>query len=83
MGRCTGRRDITEIALKAALNTIPSTKLTAFVDDRIIVTQMMISVFDRVENIVGKGENAGDQHFVLLPPSFRKVFCLLLFLIVQ
>ena len=27
----------------------------------------MISVFDRIENIVGEGENAGYQHFLLLP----------------
>ena len=26
---------------------------------------MMIHVFDRVENIVGKGENASYQHFLL------------------
>ena len=26
---------------------------------------MMISVFDRVENVVGNGENAGYQHFLL------------------
>ena len=28
---------------------------------------MISCVFDRVENIVGKGENAGYQHFVLFP----------------
>ena len=32
----------------------------------------MISVFDRVENIVGKGENAGNQHFLLFPQCFQK-----------
>ena len=32
----------------------------------------MISVFDRVENIVGKGENAGYQHFLLSPQCFQK-----------
>ena len=32
----------------------------------------MISVFDRVENIVGKGENAGCQHFLLFPQCFQK-----------
>ena len=32
----------------------------------------MISVFDRVENIVGKGENAGYQHFLLFPQCFQK-----------
>ena len=26
---------------------------------------MIISVFDKVENIVGIGENAGDRHFLL------------------
>ena len=30
----------------------------------------MIFVFDRVENIVGKGENAGYQHFLLFPTMF-------------
>ena len=33
---------------------------------------MMISAFDRVENIVGKGENAGYQHFLLFPQCFHK-----------
>ena len=33
---------------------------------------MIISVFDRVENIVGKGENASYQHFLLFP-RFEKV----------
>ena len=33
---------------------------------------MIISVFDRVENIVGKGENAGYQHFLLFPQCFEK-----------
>ena len=33
---------------------------------------MMISVFDREENIVGKGENAGYQHFLLFPQCFQK-----------
>ena len=32
------------------------TKLKAFSDDKLNVTKMIISVFDRVENIVGKGE---------------------------
>ena len=29
-------------------------------------------VFDRVENIVGKGENAGNRHFLLFPKCFQK-----------
>ena len=38
--------------------------------------KMMISVSDRVENIVGKGENAGYQHFLLFPIMFSKDFFL-------
>ena len=34
----------------------------------------MVFVFDRVENIVGKGENAGYQHFLLFPQCFPKGF---------
>ena len=33
---------------------------------------MIISVFDRVENIAGKGENAGYQHFLLFTQCFEK-----------
>ena len=49
-------------------------KLKAFADDKIKVRKMMIFVFARVENIVGKGENAGYQHFLLFPQCFQKVF---------
>ena len=34
------------------------------------VAQMMIYVFDRVENIVGIRENAGYQQFLLFPQCF-------------
>ena len=36
---------------------------------------MMIYVLDRVQNIVGKGENAGYQHFLLFPQCFQKPSC--------
>ena len=36
-----------------------------FADDKINVTQKLKFVLGRVENIVGKGENAGNQHFLL------------------
>ena len=32
----------------------------------------MIPVFDGVENLVGKAENAGYQHFLLFPQCFQK-----------
>ena len=35
---------------------------------------MMIFVFDWIENIVGKIENVGKQHFLLLPQIFQRPF---------
>ena len=34
----------------------------------------MISLSDRVENIVGRGENAGTQYFLLFPQCFQEPF---------
>ena len=48
------------------------TKLKAFADDKLNVAEMMISVSKSVENIVGKGENAGYQQFLLFPQCFQK-----------
>ena len=67
---------------KHVINTLPNdkildvTKLKAFADDRINVVQMIITVFVRLENILGKGENAGYQHFfkrLLLSGSLKDV----------
>ena len=44
-----------------------------FADDNIIVTQKLKLTFGRIENIVGKGENAGNQHFLLFPQCFQKL----------
>ena len=43
------------------------TKLKAFADDKLNVAKMTISLYDTVENTMGKGENAGYQHFLLFP----------------
>ena len=45
--------------------------LKAFTDEKTKAAKMMIFVFGRVENIVGKGENAGFQHFLLFPQCFQ------------
>ena len=37
---------------------------------------MKIFAFDSVENIVGQGENAGFQHFLLVPHCFQMDFSL-------
>ena len=40
-------------------------------DEKLYVAKLTISLFDRAENIVGKGERAGNQcfHTMLSPPS--------------
>ena len=49
---------------------LDGTKLIAFADDKLKVAKMMISLFDGVENTVGKEENAGYQHFLLFQQCF-------------
>ena len=48
------------------------TKLKAFTDDKSKVAKMTIFLFVRVEKTVGKGENIGNQHFLLFPQCFPK-----------
>ena len=47
-------------------------KLKAFADEKTNVTQKVKFVLERVENILGKGKNAGYQHFLLFPKCFQK-----------
>ena len=53
---------------------VASSKLKAFTDDKKNVTQPISFIFERVENIVGKGENAAYQHFLLFPKCFQVAF---------
>ena len=50
------------------------TKLKAFADDNIDIAKMTISLCSRLENTVGKEENAGYKHFLLFPTVFFKAF---------
>ena len=62
------------------LNPLPNdkilelTKLKAFADDKLDIAKMRTSLFNRVENTVGKGENAGYQHFLLFSKCFHSLF---------
>ena len=47
------------------------TKFKEFAEDKLNVAKMEISVFDRVEGIVGNGENTVYQHFFFL----RVIYC--------
>ena len=49
-------------------------KLKAFADNKLSVTQNVKVVFHRIEDVVDKEENAGYQLFLLLPQYFQKAF---------
>ena len=44
----------------------------AFADDKIKMTKTLIFALGKVENNVGKGENACYQHFLFFPQCFQK-----------
>ena len=46
--------------------------MTAFADNKTNVTQKLRFALGRVENIVGKGENAGYQHFLFSLQCFQE-----------
>ena len=47
-------------------------KLIAFADDKFDVTQNIKFIFHKIQNIVGKGENAGYQDSLIFPQCFQK-----------
>ena len=53
------------------MNFLDRSKFRAFADDKINVIQKLKFVLRREENIMGKGENAGNQHFLLFPQCFQ------------
>ena len=58
------------------VNSLPNAKimevakLKALADNKLNVAKMTISLFDKVENTVGKGGNDGYQHFLLFQQCF-------------
>ena len=65
-----------EVFFNPLLNNkiLEMTKLKAFADDKLNVADTKISLYERAENTVGKGENAGYQHFSPFPTVFSKAF---------
>ena len=59
------------------LNSLPNnkfldcSKFKAFAGDKLNLAKKMKFALGRVENIVGKGENAGYQHFLLFLHFFQ------------
>ena len=62
------------------LNSLPNnkfldgSKLKASADDKIIVIKILKIVLQGIGNIVGKGENAGNQHFHFPTMFSKKIF---------
>ena len=50
---------------------VDMSKFKAFADDNLNVAHSIEFFLDSVENIVGKGENAGYQHFLFFPQCFQ------------
>ena len=67
---CTSQNE--EIRLNKDNKILSRTKLEAFAEHNFSVVQIMIYGLDWVENILGNGENAGYQHFLLFPQCFQK-----------
>ena len=49
------------------LTIVDWSNLKASADDKINVTQKLKFLLGKINNIMGKGENAGYQHFLLFP----------------
>ena len=64
----------TDLAMRLSRKYLDWSKLKGFADNKMNVTEKLKFVLGRVENIVGKGENAGIQHFLLFPQCFQKFF---------
>ena len=64
--------------IKGVINSLPNdkildwSKLKAFADDKFNIVKIMEIVVNNTENIVGKGENAAYQHFLLFQQCFLK-----------
>ena len=75
MGQCAGRG---LFCFVVAFNSLPNDKIldqSKFkepADDKINATKNLKFGLGMVENILGKGENAGYQHFLLFSKRFQK-----------
>ena len=61
-----------KLSLYQTTKVLEQSKLKAFADDKLKVFKIARFLLDKIENIVGKEENAGYQHFLLFPQCFQK-----------
>ena len=67
-------RDPSDDSLTLNDKILDKSELKAFPDNKINVTQKLKFVLWTIENIVGKEENAGFQHFLHFAQCFQKVY---------
>ena len=48
-------------------------RLKEFAEDKLKMVEIAEFALEKVENIVGRGENAGYQHFLLFPQCFQRL----------
>ena len=65
------KKEITSFNLRPNDKNLGGNQIGSICRRQYHVANMLISLFDRVENIVGKGENTGYQHFLLFPQCFQ------------
>ena len=53
---------------------LDQSKLKTFADNKLKVIKMAKFVLDKIENVVGKEENAGNQHFLLFHNVSKGLF---------
>ena len=69
---------LSKVSFVTVFNSLPDgkilvwSKLKALADDKLTVAEKLKFVLGRVENIVGKGVNAGYHLFLLFPKCFQK-----------
>ena len=62
------------------VNSLPNVKISDWsklkqcADDKINVSENLKYVLERIQNIVGNRENAGDRHFLLFQQFFQKTY---------
>ena len=60
-----------KILLYQTTKILALSKFNAFANDKFTVNQKLKFLFEHLKNIVGKGEDADDQHFLLFPQCFH------------
>ena len=68
--QCLHHFDLNKFLKSLPHNKISLAQIQSIPNKNVAVAEMMISLFDEVENIVVKGAKIGDQHFLLFPQYF-------------